>query len=75
MEFDLEKRGFGICRKGKNGMPDRPVLYQEEVSFAGTDMEQYWSDAVYWYKKAALQNEPLAVQMLQCAAIRRRSAP
>jgi len=77
LEFELEKRGFGICRKGKNGMPDRPVLYQEEVSFAGTDMEQYWSDAVYWYKKAALQNEPLAVQMLQCIeefeAVKRKS--
>ena len=66
LEFELEKRAFGICQKGKDGMPGRPVLYQEDVSFAGTDKEQYWADAVYWYKKAALQNEPLAVQMLQC---------
>ena len=66
LEFDLEKRAFGICRKEKDGMPGRPVLYQEDVLFAGTDMEQYWAEAVYWYKKAALQNEPLAVQMLQC---------
>ena len=65
LEFELETKGFGIRRKEKNGMPGRPVLYKEEVSFAETYMEQYWEDAVYWYKKAALQNEPLAVKMLQ----------
>ena len=65
LKFELEKTSLGIRRKGEDGMPGRPVLYQEGVSFAEPDMEQYWSDAVYWYKKAALQCEPLAVQMLQ----------
>ena len=68
LEFELETTGLGIRRKDDNGMPGRPVLLQEKVTFAQMDMEQYWADAVYWYKKAALQNEPLAVQMLQCIA-------
>ena len=65
LKFELEKTSLGIRRKDENGMPGRPVLYQEGVSFAEPDMEQYWADAVYWYKKAALQNEPLATKMLQ----------
>jgi len=68
LEFELETTRLGVRRRDKNGMPGRPVLYQEDVSFAKTDMEQHWADAVYWYKKAALQNEPLAVYMLQCIA-------
>ena len=38
------------------------------MAFKDVDTEKYWEDAVYWYKKAALQYEPLAVQMLQCIA-------
>ena len=68
LEFELETTGLGVKRKDDNGMPGRPVLLLEKVMFAQMDMEQYWTDAVYWYKKAALQNEPLAVQMLQCIA-------
>ena len=65
LEFELEKTRLGIRRKDENGMPGRAVLYQEGVSFAEPDMEQYWADAVYWYKKAALQSEPLSTKMLQ----------
>lgn len=43
-------------------------IYSESVFFDELYSEECWKDALFWYKKAALQNEPLAVQMLQCIA-------
>ena len=68
LAFELETRTGHIWRIKENGEPDRIVQYRKDVAFKDVETEKYWADAVYWYKKAALQYEPLAVQMLQCIA-------
>ncbi len=65
LEFELETAKIDVRRKGKDGTPGRPVLFEEKVYYPQMGMEQYWQDAVYWYKKAVLQNEPLAVRIMQ----------
>ena len=64
----VQTRTGHIWRIKENGEPDRIVQYRQDVAFKDVDTKKYWADAVYWYKKAALQYEPLAVQMLQCIA-------
>ena len=41
-------------------------FYSEAVFFEELHFEKYWKNALFWYRKAALQDEPLALQMLQC---------
>lgn len=38
--------------------------YSESIFFE-TDLEEYWPNAVEWYKRAALQKEPLAEQIIR----------
>ncbi len=40
--------------------------YDKSICFDELDEKKYWKDALYWYKEAASQNEPLALQMLKC---------
>ena len=68
LEFELKTTTGHVWRIKDNGEPDRIVQYRKDVAFKDVDTEKYWADAVYWYKKAALQNESLAVRMLQCIA-------
>lgn len=66
--FELETRTGHVWRMKENGEPDRIVQFRKDVEFKEINKEKYWEDAVFWYKKAALQNEPLALRMLQCIA-------
>ena len=58
---------FGGCLKklDKDGNPLQNI-YNEAIFFEELYSEEYWKDALFWYKKAASQHEPLALQMLQC---------
>ena len=68
LEFEVETTTGHVWRIKENGELDCVVQYRKDIAFKDVDKEKYWADAVYWYKKAALQNEPLAVKMLQCIA-------
>lgn len=49
----------------KNSKKGEPI-YSESLFFEyGGNPFQYWPYALKWYKKAALQQEPLAEQILQ----------
>ena len=68
LEFEIETTSGHVWRLTEDGEPDRIVQFRKDIAFKDINKEAYWADAVYWYKKAALQNEPLAVKMLQCIA-------
>ena len=63
--FEFETRNGGIKLRGENGRKGRWIHYCQTVVLKEQSMAPYWKDAVYWYKKAALHNEPLAIKMLQ----------
>lgn len=40
--------------------------YGKSLCFDELYEKKYWQDVLYWYKEAASQHEPLALQMLDC---------
>ena len=40
--------------------------YGDSICFDELYKKKYWKDALYWYRKAASQDEPLSLQMLGC---------
>ncbi|MBQ9696961.1 MAG: sel1 repeat family protein [Acidaminococcaceae bacterium] len=67
LQFELATLSSNIQQVDDDGNPCEKSVYTESVVFAQVDMRPYWKDALYWYKKAALHNEPLAIKLLQCA--------
>jgi len=63
----FQPQTFGGCMKklDKDGNPLQNI-YNESIFFEELYSEEYWKDALFWYKKAASQHEPLDLQMLQC---------
>ena len=49
----------------KNGGKGKPTYFESVFFDYGRNPILYWSYALKWYKKAALQKEPLAEQILQ----------
>ena len=67
LQFKANKFEGCLQELDKDGNPVKKI-YSESVCFDELYSEEYWKDALFWYKKAGLQNEPLALQMLQCIA-------
>ena len=68
LQFKLETIKANVQQIGDDKKPCGPLTYSEDIVFDIDNMQDYWHDAIYWYKKAALHNEPLAIKMLQCIA-------
>lgn len=62
LDIELQTMTGGLKLKGEKRWRE----YNQIVSFKEMEMSSYWKDAVFWYRQAALQYEPLAVKMLQC---------
>ena len=67
LKFKANTLGGRLQKLDKDGNPMQKIL-NEAIYFDELYLDEYWKDALYWYKKAALQNGPLALQMLQCIA-------
>lgn len=75
--FEFSTMEGGLKERGSNGQKSRWIHYCKTVSFSEDNMSTYWRDALFWYRKAALQGDSLALKMLQqaadCSGIRRRA--
>ncbi len=67
LQFKASTFAGPLQKLDEDGNPIERIYY-ESVCFDELYSDEYWEDALYWYNKAALQNEPLALQMLQCIA-------
>ena len=65
LQIELQTMRFDIDRMDDDSKPCEKII-SEDIVFEPL-MEPYWHDALFWYKRAAMQNEPLALKMLQCA--------
>ena len=66
LRFELEKIGGNMPQGPEEEKLGTGTVYAEHLIFAEHDLEGHWLDALFWYKQAALQGEPLAIRMLKC---------
>ncbi len=65
LDFELEIMG-GIMEQISDSEVSRSQkIYSEDVTFSRLDLADYRRDALFWYIQAALQNEPVAVRLVQ----------
>lgn len=68
LQFELETVKGTAEELTDKGKPCGKKTYLESITFSEVLLNRYWQDALFWYKKAALQNEPLAIRLLQSVA-------
>lgn len=66
LQFEMEKVAGTLHRISEEGKTSNETAYAEHMIFVKRIWEENWLDALFWYKQAALQGEPLAIQMLKC---------